>query len=129
MGADGAEDLLAEFVDDLWVLGKFMEEEGEGAGGGVAAGEEDGDDLVADDFAVASGVGEGVKEGLVLRVFETRWVEGEALRDDWLDEVVHYFEAFPEGFAVEEAVEGADAGDLVLGRMQSVGGMILERRG
>lgn len=48
MWAKLGEDLLAKFGVDGWVGGEFSEEEGEGPGGGVAAGEDNVDELVAD---------------------------------------------------------------------------------
>lgn len=51
--ADFVKDFGAEFCIDLGVVGEFVEGPRERCGGGVAAGEEDGDDLVADGLGVA----------------------------------------------------------------------------
>ena len=115
VGAHCPEDFLTELVDDLRVLAQLVEEEGESASGGVTARKEDGNDLVADDLAVARGVRKSVEERLILGIFETGRVEREALGDNWLDEIIHDTQPFPEGFAIEEAVEGAGTGNLILG--------------
>ena len=57
---------MAEGGDDFGVLGERVEEPGEGDGGCVAACEEDSDELVAKDGAVAGVGGEGVQEGVAL---------------------------------------------------------------
>src|SRR5690606_25899472 len=60
--ADDLEDLLAHLFDDIGALCDFVEEPGKGCGGGVSGGEEDGNELVAEDDAVAGVLGEGVEE-------------------------------------------------------------------
>ena len=57
-------DFGAEARHDGWVAGELVEEPGEGGGGGVAAGEQDGDELVANDLAIAREAGQGVQEGV-----------------------------------------------------------------
>ena len=62
--ADMVHDLGAQLGHDLGLLGEFVEEPGQRAGGGVAAGEQDGNELVAQDFAVTGVFGQGVEEGV-----------------------------------------------------------------
>lgn len=59
LGADAepGADFVAQFGHDVWVAGELEEAEGEGSGCGVAAGEEDGDELVAEDSGVAGEAG------------------------------------------------------------------------
>ena len=63
-GAQTVEDFGAESGDDARVPREFVEDPGQCGGGGVAAGEEDGDELVPDNGPVAREGGEGVQEGV-----------------------------------------------------------------
>ena len=47
VGAEGGDDGGAEFGEDLWVAEELVEEPGEEGSGGVAAGEEDVEELCA----------------------------------------------------------------------------------
>lgn len=66
VGADALEDLATQLGYDFRVVGELVEEPGEHGGGGVAAREEDADDLVADDLAVAREARQGVQEGVAV---------------------------------------------------------------
>lgn len=91
-GADALEDLAAQLGDDFGVVGQLVEEPGEHGGGGVAAGEEDGHDLVADDLAVAREAGQGVQEGVAVVglgfLFEFFGGEAQGVVDVGVDEGV-----------------------------------------
>ena len=63
-GPKVVEDLMAEFGDDVRVGRELVEEPGKGAGGGVAACEEAGDELVPKLFAIAREGGDGVQKGV-----------------------------------------------------------------
>ena len=118
VGADTLEDFATEFRHDGRVVGEFVEEPGEHGGGGVAAGEEDGDDLVADDFAVVGEAREGVQEG-VARVgfrflFQFRGREAQGVVDVGVYEGVELFDAGEEGAPGDEPVEWAGDGRLAM---------------
>lgn len=110
------EDLLAHLGDDIRTLGDFVEEPGESGGGGVAAGEEHGDDLVAEFFAVARVFGEGVKEVVALLVlgFEGGGVECECAVDVGHDEVVENLKVGVDSATGHEVAEFADSVRKVL---------------
>jgi hypothetical protein len=112
---DTIEDFIAEFTEYSRVRGEFVEEPGESDGGGVAAGEEDGDELVAKDGAVASVGGDCMEEGVALvgfgEFFEFIRGEGEGLVDDAVGEFVEHCEAGIEGFLGDEGADGARSCD------------------
>ena len=62
--AEVGEDFGAQATHNVRVAGELEEGPGQGGGGGVAAGEQDGDELVADHGAVAREAGQGVQEGV-----------------------------------------------------------------
>ena len=82
---------------------KLEHGEGKGSGSGVATSKEDGDELVAYDFAVVGIGGEGVAKGVALcrfRLFvEFGLVEPEDALDVGADEGVDDFEAGAESAA------------------------------
>lgn len=108
---------MAEFSDDLRVAAELEDGEGEGSSGGVATGEEDSDELVADDFAVAGVGGEGVAESVAFRGFcflvEFGLVKVEDALDVGADEGIDNFEAGAEFAAGEQFGEEGPRGVLV----------------
>lgn len=109
-------DFGPEARHDGRVAGELVEEPGEGGGGGVAAGEQDGDELVANDLAIAREAGEGVQEG-VARVrlcflFEFFWGEAQGLLDVRVHEGVEDLEVGVEAAAGDEAVHGSAWGEI-----------------
>ena len=104
--ADVGRDFVAEARDGVRVARELEEAEGEGGGGGVTAGEEDGDELVADDLWVAGEAGEGVQEGVLFGQHGVELLGGHAEDgvDEGLHEVVHAAEVHAEAFA---GVKGA----------------------
>ena len=117
-GAEAGEDLGAEGADDGRVGGELVEEPGEHGGGGVAAGEEDGYDLVADGGAVAGEAREGVQEGVAGGGFGFGFEVGGRQAQGVVDvggyEGVEDFDAREEGAAGGEPVEGAGDGTLAI---------------
>lgn len=88
---------------------QLVERPRQGRGRGVAAGEQDGDELVAQHLSVAREAREGVQErvaffGLGLGG-EFFGGETERVVDEWVDEFVEDFEFFVEGCSGEELVE------------------------
>lgn len=108
-GPDALEDVAAQLGDYLRVGGELVEEPGEHGGGGVAAGEEDADDLVADDGAVAREACEGVQEGVAGGgfgfLFKFGGREAQRVLDVGVNEGVEDFDAGEEGPPRDEPVE------------------------
>ena len=89
---------------------------GEAAGGGVAAGEQDIDELVADGDGIAHLGHERVDEHVAFFAFFFAGFggggclfESQGIGDDVVDEVVDEFAGFAEAEAVDEPVEVAEA--------------------
>ena len=120
IGAEVGGDFGPEAGDDGWVAGELVEEPREGGGGGVAPREQDGDELVADDGAIAREAGQGVQEGVagIGAVFLVQLGGGEVegAVDVRVYEGVDGFEGGVEAAAGDEAVHGsAEVGWLVVG--------------
>ena len=116
--AQALQDLTAQLRDGVGVTAELENGEGQGAGGGVAAGEQDGDELVADDFAIAGVGGQGVAEGVALCGFgllvEFGLVKAEDALDVGVDKGVDDFEAGAE-LAAGKKLDDEGAGGLLEG--------------
>lgn len=128
-GADGGEDFLAQFGGDAGGEGEVVDGPGESAGGGVAACEEDRDELVAEHLAVACVACDGVEEGVarVVGVFLGEFLggEGKGAVDVVVDEFVNGFDARVESHAVARngPVQWANARDDGLHALRVVEGV------
>lgn len=131
--ADDGENLLSELVDDFRMCAEFVEEPGEGASGGIAAGEEYGDELVAEDRAVACVASESVQKGeafvrlgllleFVLRESESlqgevskmhvvRMIDHAYLIDESASELVQDPDSLVEALSRNQNVHGTSASD------------------
>lgn len=124
--ADGLEDLGAQAGHGVRMPAELVDGPREGRGGGVAAGEQDGDDLVAQDFGVAGEAGELVQKGVVLVGFgvggEFLGAHAQGALDEVVDKAVHDFEAVVVGLFGDEGLELVGAGEDVLDALDFVEG-------
>lgn len=124
--ANGLEYLGAQAAYCLRMPAELVDGPREDRGGGVAAGEQDGDDLVTQDFWVAREAGELVQEGVVLVGFgvggELLGTHAQGALDEVVDEVVHDFEAVVVGFLGDQGPEAEGAGEDVLHALDFVEG-------
>lgn len=99
-GADSLENLAAELGDAFRVAAQLVQGPRECAGRGIATGKEDGNDLVAEDLAVAGKAGKSVQESVALLrlcvLAQLIRAEEQGLVNEVVDKVVNGVESAPE---------------------------------
>lgn len=107
--ANMLDDLLAQPDNHIGVSGQFVESPREGGGCGVTAGQENSDELIAEDLPVASERCQCMKESVTFFRFglsgELFGRETECLFNVWVDEFVDDFDTFVEGPAGDERIQ------------------------
>lgn len=119
-------------LEDVGVLGEAHEDVGEEGGGGVAAGEEDGNEMGAEFDGVAGGFYEGVEEDVFLFLVRRgglgpRFVFGEGELHVVVDEAVAALDVRPVAAEDEPGgiAEAGGRGDLGLGSVEGYAEVLL----